>query len=491
MITDEPSKAKRRPLSRRMKPWQWAVIVVQAGLSCCVLSLLVWLVTTSGPTAQPQAAAQASTATLAGPTPTVTHTPTPFVWPSPPPTRTPSATNTRVISRVSINQTAIDQIEQKVVSLRQLEPRATVPLEFLTRDEMLDYVRGGYDADRDELLQQLALYRALGLIQPGTQTDPETTTKMIASSIAGFYDPQSKRLYVISDLENLGTDEKVTLAHEYTHALQDQHFDLTQYRSRIRTTDERLAMSSVYEGDATLTMALYLYGNTTRSDWEYLAYRAAFSDRSVITATGISTRTGQIMYFPYSQGVLFVTALVLDGKGWAEVNHAYADPPKSTSQVLHPARYLTSQATPVPVALPDLGPTLGKDWSPTIKADTLGEFVTSIHLDEFLNDRRRAAQAADGWIGDGFALWQTSDEQVFAWQIVWDTPRDANEFFDGYSDLLRKRVSGGRVAEREDTNLRWYSGSAGSGLIRRANDRTLVLWGPDKATVEKVLAVFK
>jgi hypothetical protein len=142
--------------------------------------------------------------------------------------------------------------------------------------------------------------------------------------------------------------------------------------------------------------------------------------------------------------------------------------------------------------MPDLGPTLGKDWSPTIKRDTLGEFITSVHLDEFLHDAQRAAQAADGWEGDSDSLWQAAgDRQAFAWQIVWDTPRDVQEFFDAYSDLLGKRVGENRTVERQDTDLRWYSGGVGSGLVRQTGERTLVLWGPDKATVEKLLSAFK
>jgi hypothetical protein len=479
-----------------MKPWQWAIIGVEALLLLGVLGGAAWLLLINGPASQQ--AAQIATPIPAGPTSTPSHTPTPFAWPTPLPSSTPAPANTRVVSREALNQETIGKIEQQVIALRALRPRVQVPVEFLTRSEMLDYARREYQADA-KIVQELALYCALGLIQPGIQIDPDTRVKMIASNIAGFYDPENKRLHVISDVENLGADEKVTLAHEYTHALQDQQFDLTQYQARAQTTDAYLATMAVPEGDATVVMSLYLYGNTAASDWDYLAYRAAFADRSVITATGVSTRTGQIAYFPYIQGAQFVAALWLDGKGWAEVNHAYSDPPKSTSQVLHPSRYFTSLATPIPIPLPDLGPTLGKGWSPAIKNDTLGEFVTSVHLDEFLHDPPSALRAAEGWAGDTFALWQAPGEQptgslglqAFAWQIAWDTPRDASEFLTAYADLLNARVGKNRTMERQDANLRWYSGSAGSGLVRLTNDRTLVLWGPDKATVERLLAAIK
>ena len=494
MSTFRHSEARRPSLASRMKPWQWAVIVVEALLLFGVLGASAWLLLFNGPAAQ-QTAVQAATATFAGlPSSTPTHTPAPLAWATPLPTRTPAPTNTRVVSRALVNQAAIDDVERQVTLVRSLKPHATVPSEFLTRAEMVDYVRQEYNSNRGAALQEMALYHALGLIQPGVQIDAETTVKWIASNIAGFYESKTKRLHVISDLENMGVDEKIVLAHEYTHALQDQQFDLEKYQSRMLrdTTDAQLAMTSVYEGDATTVMSLYLYGNTTQSDWDYLAYRAAFNSPSIITATGVSTRVNEISYFPYAQGAQFIIALIWDGKGWAEVNNAYADPPQSTSQVLHPSRYLTRLATPIPIALPNLSPALGKEFTPTIKSDTLGEFVTSVHLDEFLHNPERAAQAADGWEGDSFSLWQALDDrQAFAWQIAWDTPRDAGEFFDAYSDLLRKRVGSDVTTEREEADLRWYSGDGGSGLIRRTNVQTLVLWGPDKTTVEKMLTMFK
>jgi len=494
MSTFRHSEVPRPSLASRMKPWQWAIIGVEALLLFGVLGVSAWLLLFNGE-AVPQTVVQATTVTLAGqPSSTPTHTPVPLAWATPLPTRTPAPTNTRVVSRTSVNQAAIDEVERQVSLVRSLKPRVTVPSEFLTRAEMVDYVRQEYNSSREASLQELALYRALGLIQPGVQVDAETTVRWIASNIAGFYDSKTKRLHVISDLENMGVDEKIVLAHEYTHALQDQQFDLDRYQSRILrdTTDTRLAMTSVYEGDATTVMSLYLYGNTTQSDWDYLAYRAAFNSQTVITATGVSTRVSEISYFPYAQGAQFIIALMLDGKGWAEVNHAYAEPPQSTSQVLHPSRYLTRQATPVPLSLPDLSLTLGKEFTPTIKSDTLGEFITSVHLDEFLHNPERAAQAADGWEGDSFSLWQASDDrQAFAWQIAWDTPRDVGEFFDAYTDLLRKRVGPDVTTEREEADLHWYFGEGGSGLIRRTNVQTLVLWGPDKTTVEKMLTVFK
>lgn len=495
MSTLRQSKPRRPRLALRLKPWQWGVLLAEAALLAGVLGALAWLLGVNAPAARQ--VAQAVTPTSTSPAPAPTHTPTPFAWPTLLPSATPPPTSTPVVSREPVKD-AIARIEQQVAALRGIQPRATAPVEFLTRAEMRDYARRQYDADL-RLPQELALYRALGLIRGDIQIDPDAIAEMVASDIAGFYDQETKHLYVIGDLEASGPDEKVTLAHEYAHALQDQQFDLTQYGSRSQTTDAYLAAMAVPEGDATVVMSLYLHGNVTQSEWSDMAGRAALGDRSVVTVTGISARASRIGYFPYVQGAEFVAALLADSKNWLEVNHAYVEPPKSTSQVMHPSRYLTRHTAPVPIALPDLGKALGRGWSATITADTLGEFITSIHLDEFLHDPQRSAQAADGWAGDSFALWQAPgggsaggpNLQAYAWQAAWDTPRDAGEFLGAYTDLVRIRVGSNITVERQGLDINWFSGQAGSGLVRRANDRTLVLWGPDKATVGKLNGLFK
>ena len=475
----------------RLKPWQWVMIITETMLLLGVSGALAWMLLFNPiRVTQPQGVAQAA---APSPTLTPTDTPTPTAWPTPLPTQTPQPTHTRVVAREKLNQEAVDQIERQVVQLRGIQPHASVPIDLITRAQMMDTVRTSYAADQAAADREMALYRALGLARPGNQTDQDSNLKAIASSIAGFYNAQDRRLAVVSDLENLGAGERGTLAHEYTHALQDQQFDLTQVQRRITTTDARLALSSVVEGDATTVMSIYLYGSTTQSEWDYLAYRAAFSDAwAAITATNISTRANELLGFPYLQGAQFIVKLWLDGKGWAQVNHAYADPPPSTSIVLHPERYLTQPTLPVSIPLPDFGSTLGKEWTPTIKLDTLGEFVLSVHLDEFLNDRQRAAQAANGWAGDSFSLWQAAgDRQAFAWKIAWDTPRDTGEFVDAYTALLRRRVGPSLTVEREEANLHWVSGSAGSGLVQKSptGEQTLIVWGPDRTTVARLLAV--
>jgi hypothetical protein len=489
MATDRPRVRRKRRSG--LQPWQVAVVAVLAVLVCGVLGALAWLISSGAPggelvvstVAPPEAAAQAGTAT-----PPRAQKPASPAKATPAPPPSPLPTNTRVVPVEALNQAKIEDIEEEVIELRQLELRTPVPVTFLGRSELADYVRRKYEAEVDELSRQWALYQALGLVQPDAQQDQEALVEWVSANVNGLYDPEGKQIYVVSDAVGTRVEEQVTLAHEYAHALQDQHFDLGAYRASVHTSDERLAKMALVEGDATVVMALYMYGNTTRSEWGYLASRASFNDRAVITATGVSTRVNQILSFPYLQGSQYVVTLMQLGGMWGEIDPVYDDPPRTTNQVLHPLSYSRSEG--VAVDVPDLAPALGPDWSPRILTDTLGEFITSVHLDEFLDDAGRATQAAEGWAGDGFTLWEAEDgRQAFAWTLVWEEPAGADQFFAAYTELLRARLGPDAAVERESANFYWCSGDPGSGLIQRTGTRTLVVWGPDKTSAEAILSL--
>ncbi len=483
-------KPASRPSSSRMKPWEWAVLVAEVILVLGILSVVAWLFLFNKPNVQQTA--QIVTPIAVGSTPTPALTSTPFVWPTQMSTGTPRPASTRVVASAVTDPTTLSKIEQRVTGLRGLGARAPVLLKFVTRSEATDEQRKWYEAHGDEMLQETSLYRALGLIQPGTQLDANTLSTMWGSSLGGYFRTTDKAFMVVTDLQNTEIDEKAITAHQYASGILEQRFNCSQLYTRARSTDARMATAALAQGDAALVSFFYLYGGMTQRQMEYvLAFRSKLYDPPIIP-TGVSTRVMELQYFSSWHGIEFVATLgTTNGNfGWAPINRAYSGPPQSTTQVLHPEHY-RSRVAPVAMSMPDLGSALGQGWTPIIKPDTLGEFTTFIHLEEFLLDRTRATQAADGWKGDSFTLWQMRDNrQVFAWQFEWDTPRDADEFFEAYSDLLHRRAGSNITVEREDADLHWYTSKTGSGLIRRAGSKALVVWGPDKATVERILSTF-
>jgi hypothetical protein len=481
----------RKPSRSRMKTWGWVILAVEAVLTLGVLGAAAWLLLFNKPYTQ-QTAADV-TPISASVTLTPDFTPTAFVWPTPLPTATPLPANTRVVAPAASRPEVISKIQQQVRQIRGLSPRAPVSLKFVTRAEIVSEYKQRYETHRTELFEEIALNRALGLIQPGVQLDPSSLSTMWSSSLSGVADLDKQTYTVVTDLQNSEVDEKTMVAKEYTLGILQQNFNCAQLQRRARTTDAHMATAALYQGDAAAVSFFYLYGGMTQKQVDYVtSFRSKLYDPPIIP-TGVSTRVMSVQYFPGWYGVGFIAALGVAGDNfsWGAINRAYSDPPQSTSQILHSEQY-RNRIAPVPVTLPDLGPALGSGWSAITKTDTLGEFITSVHLDEFLRDQQRASQAAEGWRGDSFALWQASGERLaFAWHFVWDKPQDTDEFFAAYSDLLRTRTIESQIAERQDNDLRWYSGKVGSGLVRRSGNKTLVIWGPDRGTVEKLLAAIK
>jgi hypothetical protein len=244
------------------------------------------------------------------------------------------------------------------------------------------------------------------------------------------------------------------------------------------STDADLAARALVEGDATVVMAFYSYGNTTQAEWDYLAYQASFAEEPELELEGMSERAGRIIGFPYQEGAYFVVDILLT-YGWAGVNDAFADPPASTEQVLHPEKYRDHQDPPQEVNLPSAP---SDDWQPVLE-DTMGEFVLFLHLDEFLDDAEWAERAAAGWDGDRVGVWQDAEgHRLVLWQTVWDSSAEASEFEEAYRALVPARFKGASTAD----GVWWDTPSVVAGLLRD-DDHVWIVWGPDRATAGAAL----
>jgi hypothetical protein len=93
----------------------------------------------------------------------------------------------------------------------------------------------------------------------------------LSSQVLGFYDYHRKVLYVRSDANRVFGPERYAIAHEYTHALQDQHYNLQklmpdQSTLKYRNSDAVSAHHALTEGDAVTTQTLFIYRTYTSSD---------------------------------------------------------------------------------------------------------------------------------------------------------------------------------------------------------------------------------
>ncbi len=410
----------------------------------------------------------------ATPAPLPTLTPPPST--SLPPTPSPAPTVTPVTGIQFQVQAArlFDQVARQVESLRGLAPRAVVPLSFLDEREMVALIQSDPQA-------RLLPYTALGIL-------PSAEISACTGRVTSLYVPAQGQLY-ISAIQQDSPDDQALLAHAYTHALQDQHFDLGATRIRATTTDAALAVEALSEGDATLLAAIYRYQDTAAADWEHLAELLVGAEQpGCAEALDASAAWTYLQYFPYWEGRQFVEALYEAG-GWAAVNRAYADLPRSTEQVLHPERYLGERDEPEAVLMPDLTAVLGSGWTLRLR-DTLGEFATGLYLAGTLPETT-AWPAADGWEGDTLVAWERRDEsRVLVWRTLWESTTEAVEFERALVALVPQRYLPVRPIEPPpDLSGRWWETGTGTMAVLRVGRIVVLVRAPDTDTLAKVLGV--
>jgi len=331
---------------------------------------------------------------------------------------------------------AIAQIEAQVRQVRGLAEADVGAPDILTRAEVTivleELFAEAYPPDVVEAAN--ASLRALGLLA-ADQDIAELTEQLYVAQVLGFYDFEDRRMVVVSDA---GFDAlaRITYAHEYTHALQDAAFGIGAIRDELLEADDDVAMAQVAleEGDASLAMILWAVQAGGMSPEELLG----ISQAPLPDMTGIPGWMVRQAEFPYLAGAEFVSQLYLSG-GWDAVDAAYAAPPASTEQVLHPEKYLAEEEPRV-VQLPDLAAALsadrGGDWREA-EQTTLGEALIAIWLDEIGLDVADGDAAAAGWAGDRLSVASGPDGAwAMVFSIAWDTGAQATEFADAYQTIV-------------------------------------------------------
>jgi hypothetical protein len=323
-----------------------------------------------------------------------------------------------------------DAIEAQVLELRGLDP-VDVPRTTIGEEELATRTAADFDKDNPEdyVLAIERLYKALGLM-PEADSLRDLYLELLASQVAGFYDPEAKELFVVSRSGQINGADKITFAHEYGHALQDANFDIFKAPEELRDqSDQAAARAAMYEGDATLLMLLWAQGGNMTPE-EIQEYIAAGSDPESLA---ILERMPQILVqgllFPYESGAQFVLPIQTTD-GWAGVDALYERPPTTTEQILHPEKYEAQEAA-IEVDIPDdVAAQMGDGWSVALE-DSWGEFQTRVWLTESGVPVDAATDAAAGWGGDRVVVLTGPDG---AWAVAldttWDTAADAEAFRD-------------------------------------------------------------
>jgi len=359
--------------------------------------------------------------------------------PTPGTTSSPGATSAETPSPDQV----LAKIESEVADLRDLAPADIGPPELISRDELDRRLTQRFEQDYppEAAAADNVLLQGLGLLT----ADEDVATlqlQLLTGGVLGYYDPDAQAMVVVTDA-GLTPEAQVTYAHEYTHALQDGAFGMDTLDLQRRGDDDgALAGLSLVEGDATTSMVLWAIDNL--SPEEVLG----ISQTPLPDTTGVPAWMIRQQEFPYLAGTDFTSRLYATG-GFGAVDEAWADPPISTEQILHPEKYWDEAARDLPrrVTIPDLSKQLGAGWSLASRG-TLGELGLAsltgappldLASPEVLQPARWTSGAAAGIGGDLYHHYVNGARSVTVLATVWDTERDAVEFQDGIVTLPRKR----------------------------------------------------
>ena len=388
-----------------------------------------------------------------------------------------------------LRSTELENIEKRVTALRGLPLIKPVVFTSLSEaclkarlTESLSEEAPSSEADADQ-----KLLVALGLFPDGGDLE-ETLTNVFTEQIAGSYDTEEEEITVIEGKGMGGVMGELTMAHEITHALQDQNFDLDAppLDDEAYNGDIDIAVESLVEGDAMSSMIDYAKEHVDVST--LLSSELSGSEVSSEELDRAPLYLRRSLLFPYEAGLTFVEALKKNG-GWAAVDAAFGSPPLSSEQIMHPEKYAGRRDDPRPVPLADLSADLGKGWK-LINSDTMGEFDVAVWFEQY-GGLLASREAAGGWGGNTIQYYQgPGDRYVLVNLFAWDTPRDALEFFDGYRALLEKRFDGG--ARTVEDGAGWYLLKAEGQYFYCgiSGDGTLCLQATDRAHLEKAVSRF-
>jgi hypothetical protein len=324
---------------------------------------------------------------------------------------------------------AIAKFDEKTRGLKYKHP---VPVAFLTdkqfRKEVTHDEKSLTKDDKKQLQQAVEFLRALGLVS-GKVDLFKATNKLQGETVLAFYDPDKKRVRVRGTKLDVAT--RVTVAHELTHVLQDQYFDLNKTEDKM-TSDEVSIFRSLVEGDAVDVENAYI---DRLSSAEKKAYDNAQSQQVDTTKIADVPEVLQVLQgAPYEFGPPLVSVLRADG-GVKGLDRAFAHPPKSEEQLVNPLR-LIHRDNPKKVARPKLRAGEHKVDSGTFGA--IGWYVTlSARVDP-----KEALRAVDGWGGDQYVSYKRGTTTCVRAAFVGDTPRDTDEMHAALSKWVAGMPAG-------------------------------------------------
>jgi hypothetical protein len=391
-----------------------------------------------------------------------------------------------------------DAIAAKVSTIRGLPVKKTITRGIMSREQIEARViqRMGEDQSDADLAGEERAAKRFGFL-PADLDYKKTILGLLTEQIAGFYDPAVRELY-LADWIDVAT-QKIVMAHEICHALQDQSFDLDKFTKAAKDDgDMSLARQALVEGDGVALMIEFMFQEmgVKVDPWVDDTITNSMAKQVTGIQPGMEAFAKAPLFlreslmFPYLNGLKLI-AFTRRHHPWSRVDDMFKTPPASTEQVMHPEKYFAGEK-PVKVKSPAL-PSL-KKWK-TVEQNTLGEAAFGWLWRQHGVRDERANDAAAGWGGDHYAVFAPPDDDgkaidklVLVEYSVWDTETDATEAFDvavealpTWLGLAGTPAAPAAPAEKGPTFVRFETPDGAQSYVERKGSKLVLVVGQPAA----------
>jgi len=389
-----------------------------------------------------------------------------------------------------------------------------------SRDEVVSYLtKHMKDEDVKRLQRSELVLKKFGLLPRNFDLE-KLLVSLLREQVAGYYDPKTKTVNLL-DWVPMEQQEPV-MAHELTHALQDQAINLNRFMKKgekdlgemrkdptstdIENDEIDDTRQAVVEGQAEAMMLEYELAPVGRSIAdspdlvETMESQMAngTDDSTVFRDAPIFLR--ESLTFPYSYGLNFVVKLMQKGGKQQAFAAVLANPPHTTRQIMQPETYLADEKIE-PMRVPDFK----RDFKDYIKFDigAMGEFDVAVLIEQYAG-KKVSDEMYPAWRGGYYYAARAKNDAAGPLGLMyasrWSSAEKASEFAEIYADSLRQRYkkveavadASSQPLENPQAKAETLKGrhawttEEGTVVIEERGDTVLVSEGLDSATTAKL-----
>ena len=397
----------------------------------------------------------------------------------------------------------------------------TVKRRLTSRDEITAFIEKNMEKDKDaeRFRRSELVLKKFGLL-PRDFNMQKFLVALLREQIAGYYDPKTKYVNLLNWID--AAQQKPVLAHELTHALQDQSFDLKKWLNSkdiadiksptgadIQNDEMSTVRQAVVEGQATAVLVDYILAPTGRSLLTSPEVVEALKAGMLVgTPDSVELHNApnfirEALTFPYRYGLDFEVALLTKvgrEKAFAET---LKNPPVSTRQIMEPGAYLSGEHI-APLPVPDLKG-IFKNYS-RFDIGSIGEFDVAMLIDQYAG-AQASRDLYPHWRGGYYYAAKPKGDATAPLGLFyvsrWSNQEHAAEFAAIYAKSLWKRylhvhgVAEGAAKPIDDmstfvtlTGRHTWLTEEGPVVIEVEGDTVLVTESLDQPTTENLVHAF-